>query len=534
MAYIKTVWQDGQTYGASSFNNIENGIANNDERLTKIENGEIATIGYDRKATDLLNKVMVNLRTVPYDNSDVENTQLEICFMGDSVLYGYVSTKDPSGVEEDCIPDNGPAWSVRFGGGTGKPTRNTVRIHDGVISGLNSVFGANKVKSKLKVYSGGCAKWGYKEYYASGSDIFIVNFGINDAIADWVEEADGYKGDVNQFIHYMRLIIERELDNGTAVVLMTPTRQTMMFEHSGTADKDPDDTNNRTLIDCYEQAVKQIGMEYGVPVIDGNLVTRNLDNHQGIDFCHFNGDNNLAIGYRIASYFIGQSPLFPVEVQSGDYLGVNPQLDNMNISGLAQFSRSIYSPNLPIIMANKNLAYPVTDPDWQTKGVQVTVQGKGSITWSFYCPVDGMVVVPSVYTKTSNQGVSMQLDFGGEQGKWANYWNCVSATATPDRGYKEPSVVEIPYTAMETMGEGKAYGLHMLQYTDQPVLKITSKGWHTVSLMMPTIASSMVYDDNEIMPTSVPDQPVGDGNFDVFGLNFLSLNEYKRMVTERQ
>ena len=52
--------------------------------------------------------------------------------------------------------------------------------------------------------------------------------------------------------------------------------------------------------------------------------------------------------------------------------------------------------------------------------------------------------------------------------------------------------------------------------------------------MMPTVAPSMVYDDDEVMPTSVPDQPVGDGNFDVFGLNFLSLNEYKRMVTERQ
>ena len=73
----------------------------------------------------------------------------------------------------------------------------------------------------------------------------------------------------------------------------------------------------------------------------------------------------------------------------------------------------------------------------------------------------------------------------------------------------------------------------MLQNKDKPVLKISSKGRHTVSFMIPTVASSMVYDDNEIMPTSVPDQPVGDGNFDVFGLNFLSLNDYKRMVTER-
>ena len=88
MAYVKTTWQDGNTYGAESFNNIENGIANNDARLTAIEGGDIATIGLDRLETDLLNKFMLNLRTIPYDAGDVEGTQLKICMMGDSVFYG--------------------------------------------------------------------------------------------------------------------------------------------------------------------------------------------------------------------------------------------------------------------------------------------------------------------------------------------------------------------------------------------------------------------------------------------------------------
>ena len=38
MAYVKTTWQDGNTYGASSFNNIENGIADCDKRLERIRN----------------------------------------------------------------------------------------------------------------------------------------------------------------------------------------------------------------------------------------------------------------------------------------------------------------------------------------------------------------------------------------------------------------------------------------------------------------------------------------------------------------
>ena len=132
MAYVKTTWQDGNTYGASSFNNIENGIADCDTRLTRIESGEIATIGYDRKETDLLNAFMLNLRTVPYDGTNADTiakTQLEICVMGDSVLYGYVNTADESGVEEDCIVDDGLSYSVRFGK---MPKRNATRIHDGL------------------------------------------------------------------------------------------------------------------------------------------------------------------------------------------------------------------------------------------------------------------------------------------------------------------------------------------------------------------------------------------------------------------
>ena len=535
MAYVKTNWQDGNTYGAESFNNIERGIENNDQRLTAIESGNIATIGLDRLETDLLNKFMVHLRTVEYNAADVENTQLTICIMGDSVFYGYADGADPEAVEEDCVTevpldkyDGEPdSWSRRWGGGTAKPFRNKVRIHNGIANALNAVYGADKVAIEKKFYSGYCAKWALQNYYASGADLVIINYGINDAVGAWVEEGDGYLGDVVQYIGYMRQLVERELRNGTAVVLMTPTRTTMMFDHAG-ANNDPRDTNDRTLMDAYEQALRQMAQEYNIPVIDGHEVTRNLSTTQAYDFCHFTNEDNLAIGYRIAAYFIGQSPLYKNVVHSGDYLGVNPQFDNMNISGVAQFARASYSPNQPMIMANKNLVFPVPDEDWQTKGLMVNISGSGSITWSFYAPIDGMVVIPSVRTTSSGQGVGMQLDFGGKQGKWNNMWNMGQTLANPDYTYEEPSAVDINYGYFSQIGEGMTYGLHMIEATDDfeaadfPVLFVTTKGWHTVSLMMPATDGVSVY--------SVPDRPVGSGNFDVFGLNFLSLHEYKCLV----
>ena len=518
MAYIKTTWQDGNTYGAESFNNIERGIENNDQRLTAIESGNIATIGLDRLETDLLGKFMLDLRTIPYDGDDVEGTQLKICMMGDSVFYGYADAKDPDAVEEDCITDDGDSWSLRFTQGKAKPFRAKQRIHNGFETGLNAVYGANKVKVIPKLYSGYCAKWAYQHYYASGADLVIINYGINDAVGGWVNEDDNYMGDIEAYIGYMRLIVERELQNGTAVVLMTPTRNTMMLDNQS-VNNNPEDTNDRTRIDAYEIALRQMAQEYNIPVIDGQEVTRNLSTHHAYDFCHFTNEDNIAIGQSNWEDKLNN------EVQSGTYLGVNPQYDNMNITGLAQFTRASYSPNQPMIMANVNLEFPISDTDWRSKGLMVNISGTGSITWSFYAPVDGMVIIPSVYTKTSGQGVGMQLDFGGKQGKWNNMWNAGFKTATPDYSYEEPSAVDINYGYFEQIGEGMTYGLHVFEEAEEPaelpVLYVTTKGWHTVSLMMPATSPNFM---------SVPDVPVGDGNYDVFGLNFLTLHDYKCLV----
>lgn len=521
MAYVKTEWQDGKTYGADSFNNIERGIADVDKRLQAIESGDIATIGFDRKQTNLFNKFMANLRTVKYDSGNKEKTQLEICFIGDSVLWGYTPAED--GIEEDCTADDGDMYSVRFS--KKAPKHSAVRIHNGVINGLNAVYGANKVKEKLKLFSGYCTKWAYEHYNASKSDLAIINFGINDA--GWGDLDT--KGKIEEYVDYLRKIIERELNNGTAVVLMTPTPSAMSYGVGVSTD----DTPTYVLIHAYGEAVRQLAREYGCPVLDGDELVRNLGTDGHVDTWHYTKEQNLAIGYRISAYFIGKHPMNPVMAYSGTYIGVNPQTDAVVLSGLAQYTRASYSPNTPEIISGNN-GLPSEDADYKTKGLMVNVSGTGTVTWSFYTPVDNMVVIPSVYTKSSGQGVGLQLDFGGQQGKPNNYWNWkMEAETTFDRA-EIPSAIDIPNAKMEDVGiNGKAYGLHMLKRSDQPVLYITTKGWHTVSVMLPASAQALILDEN-VSLASVPSTPVGDGNFDVFGLNFLSLSEYKRMVTDRE
>lgn len=495
--YTPTTWrEDGVTqYGANAFNNIEGGIM----ALINALNGGAGNSAYVKKQTENLAKAMKKLRMG-------ENT--EVCFFGDSVFYGYYKGTDK--VEEDCIPDKNTPYSVRYGK---MPTRNPVTIYDSFLNVMNKTFD-NKISLKKKLFSGHTTKMAYEDYNASNSDFVIINFGINDALGAHIQAP--YKGDVIQFLDYYRKIIEREIDGGTAVILVTPVKLTTVV---GSTDMD-----DRTLTDIYEQATVNLAREYNCVCILGNDMVKNFGIDLSEDFCHYTAEGNKAIGYRLASPFIGQSPLSPMWVSSGSYLAVNPQMDNMNVVAPAELISTDISPNLPAMISSGNLEYPVVRVN---RGLQCNVTGNGSIVWSFYCEHDGMVIIPSVYTQDENTGVVMKLDYGSKQGKWNNYWNFVSSEGSINRDYEESTVVEVPYSNFVTHISGKSYGLHCLRNSSQPVLKVTTKGWHTLQI---TPKFPQVAPQSEISPMSVVPDPSGDQTLCVFGINFLSMDDYNKRI----
>lgn len=491
MAYNRTNWVNGGTYGADAFNNIEEGILELESQI-----GGAGASGYAKKQAVNMAKAVSKIR---------QGEVTEFAFFGDSVFYGFdMMNEDGDAVQENCIPDKGTPLEGF--------TRSPITIYDTFYSVMNKVLD-NKVKIKKKIYSGDTVWTAFHRWNPSKSDFSIINYGINDAMGGHIDSnyhpelPEGYRGNVELYIEGYRRLIEMEIDNGTAVVLMSPTKQTL--------NTDGLDIDTRTTIDVYEQAVKALGIEYACPVIDGNEMTKNFGNDLAIDFCHFTKEGFRAIGYRMASYFIGQSPMFPLNVGTGSYLGVNPHLDNVNIVVPTVLTNTENSPNIPMILNSVDLGENVNRAEG---GLQANVTGSGSITWSFYCDRDNMVVIPSFYTE-DKMDVKVQLDFGAKQGKWNNYWNCISASGVIDRNYEEPSQVTIGHSQLEDRGTGKAYGVHMIT-TDSPVLKITTKGWHTIHITPQPVNK----------PLSDIPEDFGDGIIQMFGLNFLSLDEYNRKI----
>lgn len=464
--------------GADDLNKMDRQILENSKM------GSNSSNGLARKQTINMAKALKKLRS---------NEATEICFMGDSVFYAY-DQNSADKVAETCIPDNGSPLEGYY--------RSSVTIYDSFMDVINKVY-ENNVTLKKKIYTGQSVQRANKEWNASNSDFIIINYGINDAMGGHISSS--YKGKIDLFIEEYRKLIEREIANGTAVILLSPTKLLAV--------EGMEDIDNRTLLDVYEQAVKNLASEYICPYIDGNEMIQNFGSDLSIDFCHFTKEGWRAIGYRLASILIGQSPLYPMTVFDGSYLGVNPQLDNVNIVKPCILESADSSPNIASMMSSGDLDYPITNP---AGGLQVNLSGRGLVTWSFYCPHDGMVVIPSVKSETVGATIKMNLDFGATQGKWVNEWNR-NMSETIDRNYNEPSIISI---TDDNLNSSKIYGLHMINETS-PVLKITSKGWHTLTLQ----AEFPKTKARRVARSIIPDEP-GVGNIVVYGLDFLSLNSY--------
>lgn len=460
--YTKTNWIDGKTYGADAFNNIESGIESLDVRRQQIQN---------------MANGLWKLRRG-------QNTN--IAMFGDSVFYAYDQTSEDK-VQEDCVDDYGERLTGYY--------RCPVTIYDTFMECMNKVY-QDKITLTKKIFTGCCAKWALTRWKVSGSDFAIMNYGINDAMGGHIPS--DYRGNIPEFIKCYRELIEREIKNGTAVILLTPIRQVMVADY---------DTDSRTAIDVYEQTIKDLAKEYGCPCIDGNESNKNFGNDLFIDFTHFTKDGFRAIGYRLASIFVGQSAMYPLAVGDGTFIGCNTQVHNVNIVPPAKFATSEVAPTIPTLALNKG---DFDNPSTNNLGLEALIEGDGKVYWSFYCPYDGMVVVPSLYTASQDVQVTMKLDFGAIQGRWSNYWTAKGETL--DREYREANTITLE-NADFVGHKGKSYGLHCLRFDDQPVIKITTSGWHTI----------------EISATFTGET----GTVSVFGLNFLSLDSYNQKICKK-
>lgn len=526
-------WKDPKTgyvyYGTKAMNNIERGIyeANRKYTFRELQTKNLAT-------------ALMKLRM---------NKDTSIAMWGDSVFAGFWYLLDEE--HQDIYEDDN--FTDDYGNKYTGFQKCKKSIPEVMVETLNKVYGNDKITMSRLVWNGVTVSNNKKpngtpvdysifsHWRASKKDFAVMNFGINDAIGGHIPI--NYLGNVSAFIEGYKALIERELENGTAVIVISPFRLcTINIEKDIKADID-----DRTIVDVYEQSLYSLCQEYGIPFIDGSLMLKNFDNEMYLDLSHLTPVGNESVGKRLASIFIGQNPLRPLTVHHNTYLSVMHQYSNCKLTGTANFSYSDDSPNIKtgvsMIMEQKpsddedSSSDSDNDIDSEIDGSEDSSDSEGevetrtakeepniiitkstgaiqcelkanedSILWSFYTENDGMVVIPSFKNDSSAGSVEMELDFGANQGSWANYWNFAGSAASIDRDHKEAHTVEYDINDLAD----KKFGYHMIDATHKKAIKIVNEGWHTVRLKAKGL--------------------VAEESIKVYGLTFMDMKEFNNAV----
>ena len=417
-----------------------------------------------RKNTVLYNRFLFNLRRLHGD--------IKICCMGDSMTYGSDFNSSNKRPPDTTPTDNGTPHIA---------TRADMSYPEVLQRELNKIYD-NHITVINHGYSGDGTKKGYLHWNASGCDLCIINYGINDASNENIE----YMGSVKEFIKWYRLIIERELENETPVILITPPKQLII----STSGKD-----SRTSVDVFSNAVYMLGNEYNIPVIDGHELMEGYSSDFYSDTTHYNSKGYEIYACNLLGVLIGEGANKPYKINGYDMLGANVLLDNFVLSNGSLVANSEYYPS------------PV---ECNGTSPSILIKDGQSVTYSFYCEQPQIVAIPSLYSASENCNVIVKLDRGVEQPQPQNYFYFHNKNVI-ERSEKQESSITIKNKDLIDYSN-KVYTLKNTLKNTDPHLIIMRRGWHTITI-------STNFGNSEDSCT-------------LYGIEFLTYNDFLNRVVE--
>lgn len=390
-----------------------------------------------------------------------KNEGVSITFMGDSIIYGSDFNSTDKRPPSTILTDSGETHTA---------TRASTTMTEAVEKYINQVY--SNVTIENKGYSGDGTKKGYHHWKVSNGDLIIMNYGINDAS----NVNTGYMGDIKEYTLWYRKLIERELLNGTPVILISPTKQKPLVTDS-----------YRTDVDVYAQVVKLLSKEYNLPVIDGSMLMKNYQSELYSDATHFNGEGYDVLGARVTASLIGRGINQPFCVSDGSFQGVVPFYHSSILRGVP--------------LANSPY-YPTAQEMEIGKGVAAYLEEGKKIYFSFYSEENDLVVLPSLFSSSDSFKIRMSLDFGVSQAGYGDAMKVGRQEVTSESFPLANSSVEIGKDSLSKNGVLSVYNSkNSLKF---PRLHIPCTGWHTVEL------------------------EVIEGYSTVYGLNFINYNQMKQ------
>ena len=398
----------------------------------------------DSQLDNILNKKlkfkeMQNNALVKAYKKILANELFSICCYGDSLTYGTDNWS------EDRIT---PATTPIPNGSVHTETRGSKQYPSVLEEKLNSVYGSGKVSVINRGYGGdyvesALTRWLPKTHPA-GTDICIMGYGTNDSRSPNCP----YAGDVEKFLKYYRELIEIELLNGSAVVLLTPPKM-----------RQGDDVN----VQSFDLAVQHLAKEYNIPLIIGDELLSNYDVSYMSDQTHPNGKGYEIMGTIIASCFIGNGIFDKIKVSDNSTLLTRKQIDSIFFnSNVAKISSQYYETPQEIELS---------------KGIAIQLTAGNKATYSFYAEKE-LIVIPCLNINYEDSIAKLTLDFGVNQPS-------KSFTTYPDYKYNVQNRDILPSTVQyNKAGTGSASRIFLKEIIKNNLDKLTisKKGWHTITI----------------------------------------------------
>ena len=389
-------------------------------------------ISYKEKQTELLSLYYRKLTTgIPVTN----------VHQGDSLTYGVDRySTDKRNAKSD------PTLDVNIGS-TGEMQAGKT-YPEFMQERLNEIYGSGKVTVINRGFSGDWVENSLNRWTTNpNANLAFIMLGTNDSdlSASWVPS--DVKGNIQKYITDMRTLIERYLDWGTAVILLTPPR--LKAQESYTS-------GNTTA--TYRNALKQLGKEYNIPVFDVERFLDGCDETYYSDGIHLNTKGYSLIGARLTTTLIGVLHSIP-KIKSGDNISVRVTRDNfVKSSGVTLLNTSI-----------SDQAEEYTDGT----GVMSNLIQNSSMYFPIYTEEDNLVLIPIFYS--GNGVLQVDLDFGIEQGSFVNL---ASIELNASGRFKPASSM----TNSASTNSGSIFNGTITTATNTKYLIIANKGYHNLKV----------------------------------------------------
>lgn len=341
-----------------------------------LENEELS-FGFRFKNGIISKQITTNIPYIKLQSKNAINYLRKLADDTSSVRYSFIGDSITSGVDSNSSlvfpikDDNGHVWA--------KNVKSTKLTYPHIFAKTMKKFYPEKeIEINNMGIPGQTARKIYNCWWKTDdTDMVFIALGTNDILIDH-----------NEFIEYMSLLIERYLRHGAAVALILPIYSQTKYL--------------RCDIDIMRTVIKNLSLEYGLPVMDFATVSEGMDRNSWSDGTHPSEHGYHILGQSLASFASGSHMFLTNKnrLTTNGYMKVLPEVTTL-LGGKIKNSRT-----------TRKLS-PIPGYYEENTGHNMVLKSGDSCYIPIHVEEDNLYIIPSIAIIVNNTEVKINMRING-------------------------------------------------------------------------------------------------------------------------